>query len=283
LDTSAPRLEMRGISKRFGGALAVDDVSLSASAGEILAILGENGAGKSTLMKVLAGTYSHGSFNGEILLDGVPQQFSSVAVSEAAGIVMIPQELIQAKDLTVAENMFANHLPGRWGLVDWQCLHDETGRWLNEFEIDAKPHTPMRALSRAQQQLVEIAKALSRNARVLILDEPTSALTDTEAAGLLVRLRQMRHRGVTALYISHRIEEIMAIADRALVLRDGRVAGGGTLDRMDHPTLVSMIVGRGIREMYPYEVKGREHAPLLEVRISVSSTRIIAARTSLKT
>jgi len=266
VDAPPALLEMQGISKQFSGVQALADVNLRVDRGEILAVLGENGAGKSTLMKILAGLYPAGSYDGEILLDGISQRFSSVADAEAAGITIIPQELIQAKHLSVAENLFANHLPGRFGVVDWQRLYDDTWHLLAEFDVKATPQTPMHFLTRAEQQLVEIAKALSRNARVLILDEPTSALTDTETQALMARLRQLKARGVTCFYISHRIEEIMVIADRVLIMRDGHVAGGGMVAELDHRALVAMIVGRNIREMYPAVARVSHDVPLLEVR-----------------
>ena len=218
-------LATRALTKRFPGVLAVDRVDLVVAAGEIVALLGQNGAGKSTLIQLLAGVHPHGSYDGEIALDGRPYAPANVAAAEAAGVVLIPQEVNVVPDLTVGENMFLNAEPRRYGLVDRPALVVRASEVLRDFGVDVDPRTRMGALDLATQQLVVIARALSKRARLLILDEPTAALTETEAQRLFDRMRTLRARGVACIFVSHRLAEVFAIADRILVMRDGRLHG----------------------------------------------------------
>src|SRR4030095_10808430 len=174
-----PLLEMTGITKSFPGVKALDGVTFDLNQGEIHALVGENGAGKSTLIKILAGVYPHGEYGGEILLDGSQRQFGSVRDSEHAGIAVIYQELSLVKDLSVAENIFLGREPRRFGIINWEELYGRAQKLLDELNLAINPLTPVRNLGIGQQQLVEIAKALSQNARIVVLDEPTAALTDT--------------------------------------------------------------------------------------------------------
>src|SRR4051812_44801881 len=222
-------LEMRGITKTFPGVTALEDVNLAVRRGEIHAICGENGAGKSTLMKVLSGVHPTGSYDGEIRYDGQDIRFSGIRDSEHVGIVIIHQELALVPHLSIAENIFlGNERRGRAGLIDWNRTNADAVRLLAEVGLDENPVTPVGQLGVGKQQLVEIAKALSKDVRLLILDEPTAALNDSDSAHLLGLLRTLKERGITCIMISHKLNEIVAIADRTTVIRDGR-----TVETMD--------------------------------------------------
>ena len=216
-------LEMRRITKTFPGVTALEDVTLAVRRGEIHAICGENGAGKSTLMKVLSGVYPSGSYDGEILFDGKPMQFRGIRDSEANGIVIIHQELALVPYLSIAENIFlGNERRGRSGLIDWNLANAEAAKLLASVGLHENPVTPVIQLGVGKQQLVEIAKALSKKVRLLILDEPTAALNDIDSAHLLDLLRALKEQGITCIMISHKLNEITAIADSTTVIRDGR-------------------------------------------------------------
>jgi len=243
-------LEIKNVSKAFPGTQALDGVSLSVRRGEVHAILGENGAGKSTLMLILAGV--HRKDSGEIWLEGRPVEIHDPHHAQTLGISMVHQDLSLAPPLSVAENMFANRQPlNKLGMIDYGQLYEQTRQALARFEIDIDPSRPVRDLSVAHQQVVEIATALSRNAKVLILDEPTSALTEHETTILFRIIRQLCQQGVTILYISHKLSEILDIADRFTVLRDGKVVG--TLNTRDatEDDIVRMMVGRDLGQYYP--------------------------------
>src|SRR4051794_11184146 len=213
-------LEMRSITKTFPGVKALEDVSLSVRRGEIHAICGENGAGKSTLMKVLSGVYPTGSYDGEIVFDGAPVHFSGIRDSEHVGIVIIHQELALVPYLSIAENIFlGNERKGRAGLIDWNKANADAAALLRRVGLDENPVTTVGQLGVGKQQLVEIAKALSKNVRLLILDEPTAALNDNDSAHLLGLLRQLKEQqGITCIMISHKLNEITAIADNVTVI-----------------------------------------------------------------
>ena len=247
-------LEMRDITKTFPGVKALSGVNLSVKRGEVHAICGENGAGKSTLMKVLSGVYPHGSYEGEIHFDGQLSQFSGIADSEKAGIAIIHQELALVPFLSVAENMFlGNEIRGKGGLIDWNRTNGEASRLLTRVGLDENPTTPIGQLGVGKQQLVEIAKALSKDVKLLILDEPTAALNDTDSAHLLDLLRQLRSEGMTSIMISHKLNEIEAISDSVTIIRDGRTIE--TLDmRADAVTedrIIRGMVGRDLDSRFP--------------------------------
>jgi ABC-type sugar transport system ATPase subunit len=251
-------LEMRGITKEFPGVKALSGVTFDVRRGEIHALVGENGAGKSTLMKVLSGVYPHGSYSGDIVLDGKVQRFASIRDSEKAGVVIIFQELALVKQLTIAENIFlGSELTRGTGVIDWNRTWQETSRVLGEVGLDLSPGTRVADLGVGSQQLVEIAKALSKEARLLILDEPTAALTETEADNLLTILESLRQKGVTCVYISHRLREVARIADRITVLRDGQSILTDDKAAMPEERVVRTMVGRELTTMYPR----RAHTP----------------------
>lgn len=252
-----PLLEMRDITKTFPGVRALDGVSFDLRAGEVHALVGENGAGKSTLMKVLGGVYPYPEYGGQILIGGREQRFSGVRDAEDAGIAIIFQELSLVKDMTVGENIFLGREPRRFGVVRWDELYRRAQKLLDDLHLPIDPHTPVRHLGIGQQQLVEIAKALSHEARILVLDEPTAALTDAEVETLFGILRRLRARGVGMIYISHKLDEVFALADRITVLRDGRTVGTAPAAELDRDRVIAMMVGREVGDIFPKS----EHAP----------------------
>jgi len=244
-------LELRHVTKDFPGVRALDGVSFDLAQGEVHALCGENGAGKSTLIKVLAGYWPQGSYGGEILIEGAPVRFRSLGDAEHHGIALIAQELALVPELSLAENLVLGREPVRHGLVDWPRVFAEARRALKLVGLDVDPRRPVRELGVGQQQMVEIARALLKQARILILDEPTAALTESDTARLLDLLRDLRSRGVSSIYISHRLDEVFALADRITVLRDGRSVGTGALAEMGRERVISLMVGREVKDLYP--------------------------------
>jgi ribose transport system ATP-binding protein len=257
-------LEAIGITKQFPGTLALDGVQLELLPGEIHAVIGENGAGKSTLMKILAGVNVADS--GTIHFEGRPVSPTTPREALALGIAIVHQELSLVPTLTIAENIFPGRLPtNRLGMVRFGELFRMAEGVLDKLHMELDPRAPVETLSIASQQLVEIAKALSLNCKVLILDEPTSALTDHEADNLLAFLRRLAADGVGILYISHKLKEVFSVADRVTVLRDGKYVGTRQIDETTQDDVIRMMVGRELGNMYP--AKSETHGkPLLEVR-----------------
>jgi ABC-type sugar transport system ATPase subunit len=249
--TATPLLGMRGISKTFPGVRALDDVSFELRRGEIHALCGENGAGKSTLIKVLAAVHPSGSYDGEILVDGTPRHFATIRDAERAGIAVVHQELSLVTELSIAENIFLGREPRRFGIIQWEALHSAAQKVLDELHLDLRPETPVGHLGIGQQHLVEIAKALSRDARILILDEPTAALTGSEAEVLFSILTDLRTRGAGIVYISHKLDEVFRLADRITVLRDGRTVSTDAASALDRQTVIARMVGREVTELFP--------------------------------
>ena len=247
----APFLEMREITKTFPGVRALDGVTFDLQRGEFHALVGENGAGKSTLMKVLGGVYPHGNYGGEIRIDGAVQRFNGIRDAEAAGIAVIFQELSLVKDLSVGENIFLGREPRRFGIIRWEELYRRAQSLLNDLRLPIEPHTPIRHLGIGQQQLVEIAKALSQEARILVLDEPTAALTDAEVETLFGILNDLRARGVGMIYISHKLDEVFRMSDRITVLRDGRTVGTEATKNWDERRVIARMVGREVGDIFP--------------------------------
>jgi len=245
-----PLLEARSLTKSFPGVRALKGVSLTVECGEVLAVIGENGAGKSTLMKILAGVQTADS--GDILLNGQPVALRSVHDALAQGIALIHQELNLADNLDVAANIFLGREPRRFGWIDTARTHREAKQFLDAVGLDVPPTTLVSTLAIGQQQLVEIAKALSTNARVLIMDEPTSSLSAREAENLFKVIRDLRARGVSIVYISHRLGEVKQLADRVTVLRDGENSGELAREEINHAAMVKLMVGRDLSQFYAH-------------------------------
>jgi putative multiple sugar transport system ATP-binding protein len=250
-------LEMRGITKTFPGVKALSDVTLNVRRGEIHAICGENGAGKSTLMKVLSGVYPNGTYDGEIVFENEVASFGSINDSEDKGIVIIHQELALVPYLSVAENIFlGNEQRGKNGLIDWNATNAEAAKLLARVGLEENPVTPVGTLGVGKQQLIEIAKALSKRVKLLILDEPTAALNDTDSAHLLDLLRQLRDQGITCIIISHKLNEITEIADSTTIIRDGRTIETLDMkaDAVTQDRIIKGMVGRDLEHRYPERV-----------------------------
>ena len=250
-----PRLEMRGISKTFPGVKALSGVQLKAWGGEVLALMGENGAGKSTLMKILSGAYQADA-GGEILIDGQPAAITDPIAAKRLGISIIYQELALAPNLTVAENIHLGVEPSRAGQIDRRAMNEGCRAVLQRLGAPFRPDTLVGGLSIAEQQLVEIARALHAKSKILVLDEPTTALSSRETERLFALVRQLRAEGIALVYISHRMAEVYELADRVSVLRDGSFVGTLTCDELSAESLVKMMVGRDLSSFYK-----KEHAP----------------------
>ena len=263
-------LVMKAITKTFPGVRALDGVSFDLNKGEIHALVGENGAGKSTLMKVLGGVYPYPQYGGEILIEGTEQRFAGVRDAEKAGIAVIYQELSLVKDMNVAENIFLGREPRKWGVILTSELYRRARQLLDDLHLDIDAHTPIRSLGIGQQQLVEIAKALSQEARILVLDEPTAALTDAEVATLFSILDKLRARGVGMVYISHKLHEVFRLSDRITVLRDGKTVGTNVTPEWNESQVIARMVGREVGDIFP-KVDHEQGATVFEARgISVT-------------
>lgn len=265
---NTPILEMRNITKEFPGVKALSNVSFRVAKGEIHCLVGENGAGKSTLMKVLSGVYPHGAYSGDILFEGQVQQFRSIRDSEHAGIAIIYQELALFPELTVYENIFLGNEVRRGGLIDWNETIKRAGEMLRKVKLNVNPEAKIKDLGVGKQQLVEIAKALSRNIKLLILDEPTAALNEDDSANLLDLLRGLREQGVTSIMISHKLKEVIEIADTVTVLRDGQTVRSldGHKGEVTENALIKNMVGREIENIYPPRPDKKFGEVVLEVK-----------------
>jgi ABC-type sugar transport system ATPase subunit len=250
ITSQRPLLEMNGITKRFPGVLALHNVDLQLRKGEVLGLLGENGAGKSTLLKILSGAYH--ADRGEIFIEGAKRHFKTPLDAAVAGVSIIYQELYYYNDLTVAENIFVGRLPrNRLGMVQWPRLYAQAREVLDGLGVQIDPKVPQRQLTTAEKQLVEISKAISRNMKILVMDEPTAALNDAEVTKLFVIIKKLAKSGIGVVYISHRIEELFDLADRVQVLRDGEKIGVFEIATTSKGELVQAMVGREIADMYP--------------------------------
>ncbi|CAI6080727.1 ATP-binding cassette domain-containing protein [Cohnella sp. JJ-181] len=261
-------LEMKSITKEFPGVKALTDVSFKVERGEIHCLIGENGAGKSTLMKVLSGVYPHGTYSGDIVFDGQVQAFSKISDSVKTGIAIIYQELALFPDLTVYENIFAGNEVKRGAVVDWNRTIVEAKRMLKKVKLNVNPETPIKDLGVGKQQLVEIAKALTKDVKLLILDEPTAALNENDSENLLELLRELKDQGITCIMISHKLKEVISIADKATVIRDGRTIC--TLDaakgEISEGVIIKNMVGREIEDIYPKRANKKIGDTILEIR-----------------
>lgn len=244
-------LEMKHVTKRFPGVIALRDVSISLASGEVLAICGENGAGKSTLMKILSGSYTSKEYEGEICIDGTPVEFTSVAVAEKCGIEMVYQEINVMLDASIAENIYVGNLPQKGMFIDYKKLYQDTAVMLEKIGLDLDPRQTVRGLNSGQMQLIAIARALSKKPRIMVLDEPTSALTDTETDILMNTIEALRKEGISFLFISHKLDEVYRIADRVVVMRDGAVVRSDPVSNVNASALVEAMIGRTIENMYP--------------------------------
>ena len=246
-------LEMRGVSKSFAGVQALRDVSFTVEAGQIHALVGENGAGKSTLMRVLSGVYPHSSYDGTVIFDGEERRFRDVSDSEALGIIIIHQELALIPLMSIAENIFLSHPPARFGVIDRDAVWRRTRELLAQVGLDEPPDTLVTDLGIGKQQLVEIAKALSKRVRLLILDEPTASLNEADSAALLDRLLAFREQGIASILISHKLSEVARVADRITVLRDGLTVN--SLDCRNEPVeeqrIIRSMVNRDLAHRFP--------------------------------
>lgn len=262
---ATPFLRMSNITKSFPGVRALDGVSFDLQKGEIHALVGENGAGKSTLIKILGGVYPHPQYGGEILIEGQEQRFGGVRDAETAGIAVIYQELSLVKDMSVAENIFLGREPRKWGVIRREELYRRSMHLLEDLHMAIDPHTPIRNLGIGQQQLIEIAKALSHDAEILVLDEPTAALTDAEVETLFEILNKLRARGVAMVYISHKLNEVFQISDRITVLRDGKTVGTNPTREWSESQVIARMVGREVGDIFP-AVDHEQGDRLFEVR-----------------
>lgn len=244
-----PVVQVEALSKAFGGVQALREVQLALYAGEVHALLGENGAGKSTLIKTITGV--HAPDSGTLYLDGQPIRFNDTRDAQQHGIAAIYQEPSLFPDLDIAENIFVGRQPTRAGWVAWGAMYTAARELLQRLGVSLDPRTKARELSVAQQQMVEIARSLSLNARVLIMDEPTSSLTQREVEELFVIVRQLREAGTAILFISHRLEELFAIADRVTTLRDGAYVGTRPMESVTSADLIQMMVGRDLSDLFP--------------------------------
>lgn len=253
---AAPILVMRGITKRFPGVMALINVDFDIRAGEVHALVGENGAGKSTLMKILGGAYE--ADGGEILLDGRPLALRSPRDAIAVGINVVYQELMLAPHLSAAENIFLGQRTIRRGpVISWKAMHDRAREIMEVLGVELDVNTPVRDLSVAQQQLVEIARALQRKSRILVLDEPSAVLGQNNMETLFGAIRRLQQQQVAVVYISHRLEEVFQVAERVTVLKDGSLVGTRSIAELDRDKLVSMMIGRQLSSVFPT----RLHAP----------------------
>ena len=247
-------LEMRGITKTFPGVKALSDVNLEVHEGEIHAIVGENGAGKSTLMKVLSGVYPVGSYDGQIVYKGEEQHFKSIRDSEHKGIVIIHQELALVPLLSIAENIFLGNEQARGGIIDWDETRDGARKLLSMVGLSEDPDTLVTNIGVGKQQLVEIAKALSKSVQLLILDEPTASLSEKDSAALLDLLLEFKKQGITSILISHKLNEVSKVADRITVIRDGRTIETLNKEQISEDRIITLMVGRPLDDRYPPRV-----------------------------
>ncbi|MFD0670306.1 ATP-binding cassette domain-containing protein [Cohnella sp. GCM10027633] len=281
-------LEMNNISKEFTGVKALSNVNFKVRKGEIHCLIGENGAGKSTLMKVLSGVYPHGTYSGDILFDGEVQRFAHISDSVNAGIAIIYQELALFPDLSVYENIFAGNEIRKGGIINWNETIVKSQEMLRKVKLEVNPETLTKDLGVGKQQLVEIAKALSKDVKLLILDEPTAALNENDSENLLQLLRDLKEHGITSIMISHKLKEVIAIADKATVLRDGHTIC--TLDaakgEISESVIIKNMVGREIDDIYPKRADKKYGTPILEIRnwtaYDVELGRNVAANINLQ-
>lgn len=248
-----PILEMRGITKTFPGVNALENVNLEVLPAEIHAVVGENGAGKSTLMKVLSGVYPHGTYSGDIVFEGEARKFGSIADSENTGIIIIHQELALVPLLSIAENIFLGHETASYGVINWFEAFKRTKALLDKVGLKEHPNTLITNIGTGKQQLVEIAKALNKKVKLLILDEPTSSLNETDSNALLALLKEFKAQGISSILITHKLNEVSKVADRITVLRDGMTVDtlDATRQEVSEDRIIKAMVGRELNDRFP--------------------------------
>jgi len=284
-------LEMRGITKRFHGVTALSDVTLAVRAGEIHAVVGENGAGKSTLMKVLSGVFPHGEYDGAIHFEGSERQFRGIHDSEKAGIIIIHQELALVPLLSIAENIFLGNEPARLGVIDWFAAYAKTQALLRKVGLNERPSTLITDIGVGKQQLVEIAKALSKEVKLLILDEPTASLNEVDSDALLALLLDLKAHGIACILISHKLNEVAKVADTITVIRDGSTVRSFDCrsETVSEDQVIQAMVGRKLEDRYPkrtpqigetvFEIKDwRVHHPEHADRLMIKGVNLHARR-----
>src|SRR2546421_4330765 len=257
-------ISFQSITKTFGGVTALDSVSLSIERNECHALMGENGAGKSTLGKILAGIYRPDA--GSILIDDKPVSFRSPADAQSAGIGMVHQELAFCPELSVAENLCMGQYPRRFGMVNRSLMRRRADELLAQIGVTLDVRQPMRVLSTAQEQLVQIASAVGTGARILVFDEPTSSLSEPEAQRLFTLIEDLRRRGVTMIYVSHRMPEVFRLCDRLSVLRDGKYVGTLPRAQASENEIVRMMIGRSLEQYFPQHLSAPRGNVVLSVR-----------------
>ncbi|HEY4490505.1 MAG TPA: ATP-binding cassette domain-containing protein, partial [Acidobacteriota bacterium] len=266
-------LQIDRLTKEFPGVIALKEVSFDLREGEVHAICGENGAGKSTLIKVLSGIHPAGTYEGTVTLSGKTIQFQNISDAQKAGIAVIYQELALIREMTVAENIFLGSEPRKGFVIDWNLLYSQTRHLMQRFGLALDPAARVGDLGVGQQQLAEILKALSKNSKILLLDEPTAALAGSEVEILLNIVRGLKEKGITCVYISHKLDEVFSIADRITVLRDGRSIVTLRRDATDKSEVIRHMVGREIKDLFPRRVS-RVGEILLQVEnLTVSEPR----------
>lgn len=264
-------LEMANISKEFPGVKALDDVTFKVEEGQILFLVGENGAGKSTLMKVLSGVWPYGTYTGQVIIDGEVQQYKNIKDSENAGLAIIYQELALIPELSVYENIFLGHeIKNSNGTINWNETIIQAKKLLDRVGLEVDPSTKVKDLGTGKQQLIEIAKALSKNVRILILDEPTSSLNEDDSENLLNLILELKKQGVTCIMISHKLKEVLAIADKVTVLRDGKTVASLDRSELSEEVIIKHMVGREIKNIYPK----REHVAIGDVTFEVKDWKV---------
>ena len=249
-------LQIDHLTKKFPGVIALKDVSLDLTEGEVHALCGENGAGKSTLIKILSGIYPYSSYEGTIQLFGQNVQFQSIADAQKAGIAVIYQELALIGEMNVAENIFLGHEPRNGFIIDWNLLYSNARNLMHQFGLELDPAARVRDLGVGQQQLVEILKALSKKSKILLLDEPTAALAESEVEILLRIIRTLKERNITCVYISHKLDEVFSISDRITVLRDGKSIVTLPRSETNKNEVIRQMVGREIQDFFPRRPTG---------------------------
>lgn len=262
-------LEMEHITKRFPGVTALNDICVKIYYGEILAVCGENGAGKSTLMKILSGMYTSGEYDGNILVDNKKVDITSVSHSQNLGIEMVYQEQNMMLDSNIAENLYVGNLPGRNGIVDYKKLYKETEEQLKRVKLELEPKQLVRPLNSGQTQLLSILRGVVKNPKILVLDEPTSALSDAEVDVLMDLITQLKKSGVSIIFISHKLEEVYRISDRIITMRDGKFIAEHKTSEVREDELIEEMVGRKIESVYPIKNKPGDENVLRVENLSV--------------